>query len=773
MGRFARSSAGAQRAKDTSPHGGFAAIGCFGAALLVLSPAAASAQALADGAPVGGSADAGPAIDQADDIVVTATRRTEKEQDVPFSTSVIEPRQLVASFAAGGDIRALANSVPGLNIESSAGRTFPRFYIRGYGNTDFSIFASQPVSLVYDDVVAENAALKAFPIFDVADVEVLRGPQGTLFGRNAPAGVVQIQSVKPVLGETSGSFSLAEGRYNSASFTGALNVPLSDVMAARASVQVQHRDDWVSDPINASRLEGFDDVAGRLQLLYQPNARFSALFNVHGRHQTGSARLFRANIITPGTNRIVPGFDPAAYYGDSRNTAHFDSIGASARLMLELPGVSLVSITGYETILSYYGLSDTDGGYGAAFEPTMGPTVTRPDGSVIGIPFPVSSAGAIDDHHQITQELRAASDYAGPLNWLAGLYYFHDTTTAGSLIYEQTGTTLTSSNHSRQDNDAYAAFGSLVFKPSARFDLRAGLRFTHDAKTFTIVDAFNQSFAQTRARAKGDNLSGDLSATYAVTPDFKIYGRLATGFRAPSFGAPTNTVGIQIAKAETNRSAEIGFKSFLADRRIKLNADIYYYRVRNQQLTAVGGADNSTRLLNARRSVGYGGEVEMDAKVSDRLQLSASAGYNRTRIEDRDLAVAVCASCTVTDPRNAQGNALIYGNPLPQAAKWTLDAGVAYTVPVAAGRELFFNADLAYRSSVNFFLYESKEFTGRPLADLGLRGGFRWGDGKYEVAAFCRNCLDQIRVIGAIDFNNLTGMINDPVIYGIQLSGKF
>ena len=170
--------------------------------------------------------------------------------------------------------------------------------------------------------------------------------------------------------------------------------------------------------------------------------------------------------------------------------------------------------------------------------------------------------------------------------------------------------------------------------------------------------------------------------------------------------------------------------------------------------------------------MGYGGEVELGAQITEHLQFAAAASYNVTRIEDPTLSVGVCASCTVLDPINARGNALIDGNPLPQAPKWTVDPSITYTLPLAGGREVFFNSDLAWRSQINFFLYQSKEFSGQPFADLGIRAGVRWGDGKYELAGFCRNCLNQVRLVGGIDFDNLTGMINDPIIAGVQFSGK-
>src|SRR5581483_7188089 len=181
------------------------------------------------------------------EVVVTATHRAQNEKDVPVSISVVDNNLMQSLGNSGQDIKQLAFEVPSLNIESSNGRAFPRLYIRGYGNTDFHDFASQPVGLYYDDIVQENPALKGFPIFDTADVEVLRGPQGTLFGRNSPAGVVKLESAKPELGVTSGLFSMSDGTFNTAVVEGVVNLPINDVVAFRASTQIQHRDNWVND----------------------------------------------------------------------------------------------------------------------------------------------------------------------------------------------------------------------------------------------------------------------------------------------------------------------------------------------------------------------------------------------------------------------------------------------------------------------------------------------------------------------------------------------
>ena len=161
----------------------------------------AAALALAFAAPVFAQNTAG----QLQTVTVTAERRAENAQTVPSSISVVGGDLLEALNTSGQDLRMLAGRVPSLNIESSFGRAFPRFYLRGYGNTDFRLNASQPVSLVYDDVVQENPILKGFPAFDLDRIEVLRGPQGTLFGRNTPAGVVKFESVRPSIDTFSGS----------------------------------------------------------------------------------------------------------------------------------------------------------------------------------------------------------------------------------------------------------------------------------------------------------------------------------------------------------------------------------------------------------------------------------------------------------------------------------------------------------------------------------------------------------------------------------------
>jgi iron complex outermembrane receptor protein len=260
--------------------------------LISLALAGLSAQAQEVKAPDAAASQAAANTGVLERVIVTAERRAENVKDVPSSVSTLSGEKLDIINSSGEDIRVLSGRVPSLNIESSFGRAFPRFYIRGYGNTDFRPNASQPVSLVYDDVVQENPILKGFPIFDMKlAVEVLAGPQGSLFGRNTPAGVVKFDSVKPGISATDGFGNVSFGTYKHDQHR-RRQEPADQWRLGRARGAGQHRDDWVDRTRHRparSEMEGYDDRAMRMQALYKPNKSFSALFNVHNRDLDGSA----------------------------------------------------------------------------------------------------------------------------------------------------------------------------------------------------------------------------------------------------------------------------------------------------------------------------------------------------------------------------------------------------------------------------------------------------------------------------------------------------
>lgn len=723
-----------------------------------------------------------------DTVQVTAQRKVENLQDVPVSVTTITPETLDVLGSGGGDVRFMSGRVPSLNIESSFGRAFPRFYIRGYGNTDFRLNTSQPVSLVFDDIVQENPILKGFPLFDLDRVEVLRGPQGSLFGRNSPAGVVKFESVRPSQ-EFGGYGKVGVGSDNMWNLEGAVGGGLTENWSARASALFQRRDDWVTNtyPGPNDGFEGYDESAGRVQFLYEGDG-FEALLGAHARHLNGTARLFRANIIKPGTNDLVDGFNEDQVSLDGLNHSELDSQGANARLSWELGGgYTLYSITGYESVETY-SRGDIDGGTPA------GPGF---------IPFASETADGIPDHSQWTQEFRIESDTGTAWNWQAGFFYFKEDYDVESFSYDSlNGGVQDGYERVNQTNDSWALFGAATWQATDKLELRAGARYTWDEKELNVLEYWNTGFAPCigpslgiipgpvlctiddllAAEGPGGTLSSspedkkfswDLSATYEINEDVNVYGRVATGYRGSSIQAAGAFNRMSVASPETSTSYEAGVKADLWDNRARINAGIFYYEVKDQQLTAVGGSSNANILLNADKSTGQGVEVDFQAYLTDNLLFTLGSSYNDTELKDPDLAVSVCAQCTVTDPLDASGKALIDGNALPQAPKWTHNLTLRWGLPMDNGGEFYAFTDWMYRDEVNFFLYESEEFTGKSLVEGGLRVGYTWGYGKYDVAVYGRNITDEVQVVGAIDFNNLTGMINEPRLWGVEFKAGF
>jgi iron complex outermembrane receptor protein len=685
-----------------------------------------------------------------DDVIVTAQKRSENIQEVPVSVATMGGEKLDALFAGGEDVLALSSRVPGLFVESSNGRAAPRFYIRGLGNTDFDLAASQPVSVIMDDVVMENVVLKSTPIFDVEQVEVLRGPQGTLFGRNTTAGIVKFDSVKP--SQTfKANGTVTYGSYGSWTAEGGVGGPLVEgKLAGRIAVLGQHRDNYIDNTFTHVKdaMGGYDEYAIRGQLLWTPTENLSVLLNAHNRTLDGTAAIFRANILTKGSNKINGNFDRDSvfYNGGANNPQKYDGNGESIKVDYDFGGATLTSISAYETT-NGYSRGDIDGGVAGT-----GPGF---------IPFDSDTRDGIDDLDQYTQELRLASDTEGPFSWQVGGYYFK----SDFLVTTDAGFNKATLNHK---NTAWAGFGQVAYQVNDKLKLTGGARYTDDKKTMTVVGS-----TAPEVSVSDSKVSWDLSAFYDVSDDVSLYARAAHGFRGPTiqgrdivFFSPAS-----VAKSETIQSYEVGFKSELLDRRIRFNGAAFTYEEKNPQFSAIGGATNGTLLINADKGQAYGVEFDGEFKVTENLLLTAGYSYNHTKIKDKDLAVAVCAQCTVTDPLNASGQALVNGNPFPNAPKYVLNFTARYSYPVGDG-ELFAYTDWFRQGYTNVFLYQSKEFYSKGDFEGGLKLGYAKRDGAYEIAAFARNITNEVNLRGAIDFNNLTGFVNEPRIVGISISAK-
>ncbi len=596
----------------------------------------------------------------------------------------------------------------------------------------------------------ENVVLKSTPIFDVDRVEVYRGPQGTLFGRNTTAGIIRFTSRRPTEA-TEARLAASYGSYGTATVDAAVGGTLMPGVQVRASGLWQHRDDWIDNTRVAGKenLGGYDETAGRLQVAFKPTDALDVLLNVHGRELDGTAAVFRANVITTGTNGLNANYDrdTVSFNQGGGNPQSYSGWGTSANIAYDFGDMVLTSITAYENT---NGLSrgDIDGGVAG-----VGPGF---------IPFDSDTQDSIDDLDQTTQEFRLASDTGGPLTWQTGAYFFDadfTVTTVGPFGFPPS-TTVTHSNK------AWAVFGQASYAVNEALSVTGGLRYTNDDKDFSVAAAPSNNIS-----ISDEHVSWDLSAMYALNDDMSVYARIADGFRGPSiqgrnvaFFAPPSA-----AQSETVISYEAGFKSTLLNDTLRFNGAAYTYEVADIQLTAVGGAGNLVQLINADKGKAWGLEVDAEWAPLDNLVFTGGFSYVDSEIDDPGLAVGVCAQCTVTDPLNGLGQALIDGNPFPNAPETIANLTARYSIPWGSDGELFAFTDWAYQGKTNLFLYESVEFQTDDQIEGGLKFGWAKTDGSLEVAAFARNITDEDNIKGGIDFNNNTAFVNEPRIIGVSL----
>ena len=663
----------------------------------------------------------------------------------------------------------------------SNGRLAPRFYLRGLGNADFTAAASQPVSVVMNDVPMENSALKAFPLFDMASVEVIRGPQGTLFGRNTTAGIVKIDSRGPTQ-ETEGYVNVSAGNYGTYNIEGAIGGTLiEDKLTGRLSVISQNRSDWVDNTFTGEKdaLGGYDIAAARFQLQWTPSEDLTFSLMHQRQDSESTTSLFRANILSQGSNELNSNYDrnSVAFDGGAGNEGGMKSNGTTLKIDWDIGDHTLTSITSYQDVTDRYGRGDIDGGFGCLFTCGGGPS------GPASIPFsPFNSPFVVDvdtggelELQQFTQEVRLASNLDGAFNYQVGVFYFEDDFFGTSSSQSAGATEFTVGSTAAIDNTTYAFFGQGSYDFSDQLTLTAGIRYTDDKK-----DAVNVRFAGGAPsetlpdiNLEDDSVSWDVALSFAATDESQLYGRIASGFRAPTIQARLqDDPRVTTADSETIMSYEIGYKA--EHDRLRYNAAAFYYAIDDIQLTAVGGTDNSTTLLNADEGTGYGVEFEFEYIVVDNLTLSGGLGYAKTKINDSTLAIPGGPLVTVTDPLNAAGLALIDGNPFQHAPKWTANFEIDYSYPLSSGNaEIYAYSDWKFRGETNDFLYENIEYTTDTQFEGGIKFGYRNLEKNYQFGFFARNITDEENVIGGIDFANLLAYTNEPRTYGIEASWSF
>ena len=737
-----------------------------------------------------------------EEIIVTAQKREEALQDVPISVATTSGEKLNAMFSGGEDVLALSGRVPGLYAESSNGRAAPRFYLRGLGNIDFDLGASQPVSYIMDEVVMENVVLKSFPLFDVQNIEVIRGPQGTLFGRNTIAGIVKVNTRRPG-DETSGYIKGSFATHSTMNLEGAVGGSLSDTVNGRISGLYRSRDNWITNAHTGEESLGeFEETAVRAQLEWTPSDTFSALLSLQTRSLDGTSSIFRANVFTTGSADLNQNYDrDVVYYdGGDNNPQSYDSTGVTLNLTWDLDNFSINSITSFQDA-DGSSRGDIDGGVVNIFA-----TPTPPDGltwadTFVLCPFPclpartwpgeilvpsVTEDGAKTD--QFTQEFRIASDTDGAFSWQVGAFFFDsslDVETENFASFDD-DLNFVQNNIVKYENSTWAVFGQGSYDLSDRLTLTGGVRYTNDEKDFTVLQ---QAYLWSTFLPVPDPINVDdgetsweLSLNYAMSDQSSIYGRVASGFRAQTIQGRDVAFGEfpTVAEPETITSFEAGYKADLADDRFRVNIGVFAYEVDDMQLSVIGGGGNTNQVVNSDKGEAVGFEIDAQWLATDNLLISGGFAYNDTELKDSTLSTVPCGSglCTVLDPLEDPNDpdnpkVLVNGNPFPRAPETTYNLEIRYGVPLRNNAEFYFLTDWVWYGKINMPLYEAVEFVTDNQYEGGLRIGYRNNDTGLEVAAFGRNITDEDNVLGFIDFSNNTGFVNEPTVWGVEVGYEF
>lgn len=650
------------------------------------------------------------------EIIVTAQKRAESINKVGMSITALKGDDLVKRGITSPD--QLIKVVPGFTFTEAA-RGTPIYAIRGVGFDDSTLGSSSTVALYVDEVPLSFPVEARFATLDLERVEVLKGPQGILFGQNSTAGAINFIAAKPT-DEVKAGLDASFGRFNTIDVRGFISAPLTETLGVRVSAMGVHSSGWQKSYTRDDRLGSKRQFAARALVHWDPTENLSIKLNLNGwtdKSDTQAAQLLEVFPLIPAT--VNPDYD--AYPRSPRNAraADWDAgrslrrddnfLQGSARIDYSItPELVFTSISAFSRLNQKFA-QDVDGSSMPvyAFAPNEGRV------------------------RSFNQEVRLA--YTGDsLKVLVGANYSKDKTydqttynsPNASVFYALFGNTDTIS-FADQKIRTYAAFANTDFT-LGQVTLHAGIRYTNDRRDFQgcIRDGGNGSGADTFNfllgltgtpleiqpgecftsrdrvpllvvdRLAEDNISWRLGLDWAPTDTALLYANVSRGYKSGSFPNVNAADASQMlpAKQESVLSYEAGFKAGLLDRKVQLNGAVFYYdysdkQLRGRQPDVLGIFGILEFLLNVPKSRAYGAEFQIQAAPVEGLNLSLAGTYVKTKVRSDFIAV---------DP---VGNPLNYkGLAFPHTPKWNLTGTVDYERPFSDKLKGFAGFDVAYQS---------------------------------------------------------------------------
>jgi iron complex outermembrane receptor protein len=730
--------------------------------------------------------------DRIEEIVVTAERRTSSVQTTPISVSVLGGDMLRERQVTR--IQDLETQTPGLSFTQNGFTS--NINLRGLGNTTTSPNITTGVAVFHDGLYQPEAILLNTPFYDIASVEVLRGPQGTIVGQNSTGGSLQINSRNPELDSGIGGYIEATaGNYALKRLSGAVNLPISETLAARAAFYVEGRDSFYRNLGPVVPATGYEGVSQpgrvdarhlRLGLLWRPSESFEALLKADMNYLDSGGLTPRPRpacaSCTPNSSffgfgyngpSALNGFQTPGTYDLVYNTAEMQQDTAN-RLSLELKytfanGIELRSLSGYQH-LKEVRVDDLDS--------SAAPVGATPQGSVA-----YHIIGPKNDYY--SQEINLISPNEGVLTWLAGASYFHRETPVGLSFYpfgalpDAAGTNATFILNSVSRQELIGLFGQVGYQITPRLQIQLGGRYSFSKNTgdgslqLAVAPGFKITLPQV-GRYTDERPTWKASLNWEVNNSNFLYAFYARGFKDGGINPP----GLNF-QPEIVDDYEAGWKSKLFDNHVLLQAGGYYMQYKGMQQQVLNPFTTTQQVTNIGDSTIYGAEISAQGRFGG-LNLDIGFAYNHSKLGDISAVAAYQLPAGQLPPQCAVGQTVgcfdympyvvnLSGQRNPYSPEYTVNASVAYDIKLGSDATLTPRIGVSHVSSQYASIFQNTDYfriSGRTQFDafILLRAG------EWDVEGFVRNLTDNHYVTG---LNNAAAFYAAPRTFGARVSRRF
>ena len=646
-----------------------------------------------------------------DTIVVTAQKRDQDQQDVGISVTAYSGDQLRdLGFTDSIDLIA---QTPGLEASGFGGGALNSFNIRGVGQNDFAANQEAPVALYIDEAYQSSNVTTRFSLFDIERAEVLRGPQGTLFGRNSTGGLVHYVTVKPSQ-EAEAFIDFTGGEQGRVRVEAAAGGGLSDTVSTRFSFNYNRDDGLLENDIGPNTVKQ-KNFAGRGQVLVEPTEDVSILFKVQYAEENGSPNGYSFGLpsfnATDFFGYVDADGDPFTISDDFESFKNTKVLDFTGTLNWDLGFATLTSVTNFQDIEDFYG-EDADASPTSAFHYTQSSIV-----------------------EQFSQEFRL--NFEGERHrTVIGVYYLN---IDGDYSVQQFGDAFfgpdTFETLASQKTTTYAVFAQTEYDLTDRLAITLGARFNHDEKDYEL-ESVDFGFPLFSDMIEESDWSGKAQLDYRATDNVLLYAGVSRGIKSSGFNLPLTPLAVADLPfdSETLVSYEIGAKTALGDR-VRLNASAYYYDYNDYQAYNIDAFFN-TLLFNADAEY-YGAEVEFIANPVDGLDILLGASYIDTEVSGLPTDFNTLDPITFAAAQNFPTGV----EEAPLAPEFTFNGLVRYARP-ALGGTVAVQGDFNWKSDHKFNLAQSEPAFEEAYGVVNARISYTSGDERWTASIFANNLTD-------------------------------